>query len=306
MGQDSFIVGENETEIRLDKLIPIHIEGITRSFAAKLIENGLVTVSGKNAGKKDVFAAGTLINIEIPEAEPINAKPQDIPLDIVYEDSDLLVINKPKGMVVHPAPGNPDGTLVNALLAHCGKNGGSLSGINGEIRPGIVHRIDKDTAGLLIVAKNDGTHKKLSEMIKSHDFNREYEAIVVGNIKEDSGTIEKPIGRSKTDRKKMCIRDDGRAARTDFNVLARYGKYTHLRLKLYTGRTHQIRVHMAYTGHPVLGDSVYGKADKLCKGQCLFAKAIGFNHPTSGVYMSFESDLPDWFCEVLKIIKIEK
>jgi 23S rRNA pseudouridine1911/1915/1917 synthase len=302
MVQDSFIVAENETDIRLDKLIPLHISSVTRSFAAKLIENGAVTVSGKTADKKDVFTAGTVIELVIPEAEPIKAKPQDIPLEIVYEDSGLLVINKPKGMVVHPAPGNPDGTLVNALLAHCSKGGESLSGINGEIRPGIVHRLDKDTAGLLIAAKNDETHKKLSEMIKAHDFNREYEAIVVGNIKEDSGTIEKAIGRSKTDRKKMCVRDDGRAARTDFRVIERYGRYTHIRLRLHTGRTHQIRVHTAYIGHPVFGDSVYGKADKLCKGQCLFAKAIGFVHPASGVYMSFESDLPDWFCEVIKRI----
>jgi 23S rRNA pseudouridine1911/1915/1917 synthase len=299
MVQDSFTVTENETAIRLDKLIPLRKPEITRSFAAKLIEGGLVTAGGKTAGKKDFLKVGTVVVINIPDPEPIKAEPQDIPLDIVYEDDDLLVVNKPKGMVVHPAPGNPNNTLVNALLAHC-KN--SLSGINGDIRPGIVHRIDKDTAGLLIAAKNDETHKKLSAMIKAHDFSREYEAVVVGNIKEDSGTIEKSIGRSKTDRKKMCVREDGRAAKTEFRVLQRFGRYTHIRVKLFTGRTHQIRVHTAYIGHPILGDTVYGKADKLCKGQCLFAKAIGFVHPTSGVYMSFESGLPDWFSAVLEKI----
>jgi 23S rRNA pseudouridine1911/1915/1917 synthase len=298
----NFAVSENEQDIRLDRLIPLHIDEMTRSYAAKLIESGLVTVIGKPAGKKDTYAVNTEISLTIPDNIEIAAKPQNIPLDIVFEDEHLLVVNKPKGMVVHPAAGNPDNTLVNALLHHCGD---SLSGINGEIRPGIVHRIDKDTAGLLIVAKTDETHKALSEMIKAHSFTREYEAVIVGNLKSDSGIVSEPIGRSKTDRKKMCVRADGRNAETAYSTLARYqgkGSFTHVRLKLTTGRTHQIRVHMAYIGHPVLGDCVYGKADKLCKGQCLYAKHIAFTHPVTGENLSFESDLPDWFLSVLRKI----
>jgi 23S rRNA pseudouridine1911/1915/1917 synthase len=292
----NFIVSSEDSGVRLDKLISVKLDGITRSYAAKLIESGFVTANYKTAGKKDVFAVGTLIDVSIPENTEIAAIPQNIPLDIVFEDEHLLVINKPKGMVVHPAPGNSDNTLVNALLFHCE---GSLSGINGEIRPGIVHRIDKDTAGLLIVAKTDETHKALSEMIKAHNFTREYEAVVLGNLKNDSGSVKEAIGRSKSDRKKMCVREDGRNAETLYTVIERKRGFTHVRLKLTTGRTHQIRVHMAYIGHPVLGDSVYGKADKLCKGQCLYAKHIAFTHPITGEYLSFESDLPDWFLYVL-------
>jgi 23S rRNA pseudouridine1911/1915/1917 synthase len=295
----SFIVTTEDTGVRLDKLLPEKIEGITRSYAAKLIEEGFVTFSGKTAGKKDTFSENTIIEVTIPDTTEIAATPQNIPLDIVFEDKHLLVVNKPKGMVVHPAPGNPDNTLVNALLFHCGD---SLSGINGEIRPGIVHRIDKDTAGLLIVAKTDETHKALSEMIKAHNFTREYEAVVVGNLKNDNGIIKENIGRSKTDRKKMCVRDDGRYAETAYSTIARGNGLTHVRLRLFTGRTHQIRVHMAYIGHPVLGDTVYGKADKHCKGQCLYAKHIAFVHPVTGERLSFESDLPDWFRGVLKKI----
>jgi 23S rRNA pseudouridine1911/1915/1917 synthase len=307
----NFLVSENEQNIRLDKLVSLHIEGISRSYAASLIEAGLVTVMSKVArdlpagaapqknDKKDTFPENTEIEVTIPDNTEIAAKPQNIPLDIVFEDEHLLVVNKPKGMVVHPAPGNPDNTLVNALLFHCGS---SLSGINGEIRPGIVHRIDKDTAGLLIVAKNDETHKALSEMIKAHNFTREYEAVIIGNLKSDSGVIEEAIGRSKLNRKKMCVRAGGRNAETSYSVIARFKGFTHVRLRLKTGRTHQIRVHMAYIGHPVLGDSVYGKADKLCKGQCLYAKHIAFSHPVTGEYLSFESELPDWFSDVLRKI----
>jgi 23S rRNA pseudouridine1911/1915/1917 synthase len=294
-----FSVLENEQNIRLDKLVSLHTPDITRSYAAGLIEAGLVTAMGKTAQKKDTFAVNTQIVVTIPDNTEIAAKPQNIPLDIVFEDEYLLVVNKPKGMVVHPAPGNPDNTLVNALLYHCGD---SLSGINGEIRPGIVHRIDKDTAGLLIAAKTDETHKALSEMIKAHNFTREYEAVIVGNLKNENGVIDEPIGRSKTDRKKMCVRPDGRTAQTSYSTVARYNSFTHVRLRLTTGRTHQIRVHMAYIGHPVLGDSVYGKADKLCKGQCLYAKHIAFTHPVTGEYLSFESDLPDFFTDVLRKI----
>jgi 23S rRNA pseudouridine1911/1915/1917 synthase len=292
----NFTVLSDEIGVRLDKLISLKIDGLTRSYAAKLIENGYVRANNKTAGKKDVFSSGTLIEVSIPDNAEIAAIPQNIPLDIVFEDEHLLVINKPKGMVVHPAPGNTDNTLVNALLFHCE---GSLSGINGEIRPGIVHRIDKDTAGLLIAAKTDETHKALSEMIKAHNFTREYEAVVSGILKNDSGSVNEPIGRSKSDRKKMCVRADGRNAETLYTVIERKRGVTHVRLKLTTGRTHQIRVHMAYIGHPVLGDSVYGKADKFCKGQCLYAKHIAFTHPITGEYLSFESDLPDWFLYVL-------
>ena len=233
--------------------------------------------------------------MEIPEPVSDEALPEDIPLDIVYEDEDLLVVNKPKGMVVHPAAGNLTGTLVNALLAHCGD---SLSGINGVVRPGIVHRIDKDTSGLLIVAKNDMAHQSLAAQIKEHSFTRVYEAIVYGNFKEDEGVVNAPIGRDARDRKKMTVTEkNSRNAVTHFRVLTRYGEFTHLRLQLETGRTHQIRVHMAHLGHPVAGDPVYGpsKVIKALEGQCLHARVIGFVHPRTGEYLEFSSDLPKYF-----------
>jgi 23S rRNA pseudouridine1911/1915/1917 synthase len=232
----------------------------------------------------------------------MDAVPEDIPLDIVYEDDDLLVVNKPKGMVVHPAHGNYTGTLVNALLHHCGD---SLSGINGVIRPGIVHRIDKNTSGLLIVAKNDASHLKLAEQIKEHSFTREYEAIACGYFKDTEGTVDAPIGRHKTDRKKMCVTtENSRNAVTHYSVIKQYGGYAHVRLRLETGRTHQIRVHLSYIGHPVLGDDVYGKPYKGIEGQCLHARKIGFIHPATGEYMEFVSDLPDYFVSILA--KLEK
>ncbi|MBR5015272.1 MAG: RluA family pseudouridine synthase, partial [Clostridia bacterium] len=236
----------------------------------------------------------------VPEPTEIEAKPQDIPLDIFYEDDDLLVVNKPKGMVVHPAAGNPDGTLVNALLFHCK---GSLSGINGEIRPGIVHRIDKDTSGLLVVAKNDATHQKLAEQIKEHSFTRCYKAVVHGNIKDDEGTIDAPIGRSPKDRKKMAVTDkNSREAVTHFKVLERFKDYTYIECKLETGRTHQIRVHMAYRGNPVAGDTLYGPKNtpKDLNGQCLHAYKLGFVHPKTGEYLEFEAPLPEYFEKFLK------
>ena len=287
---------------RIDKYISDNIAELTRSAVQGLIEKGLVLVNGKAVSKNCKLKGGEEISVEIPEPEPMDAVAEDIPLDIVYEDSDLLVVNKPKGMVVHPAHGNYTGTLVNALLHHCGD---SLSGINGVIRPGIVHRIDKNTSGLLIVAKNDASHLKLAEQIKVHSFTREYEAVASGYFKETEGTIDAPIGRHKIDRKKMCVTtENSRNAVTHYSVIKQYGGYAHVRLRLETGRTHQIRVHLSYIGHPVLGDDVYGKSYKGIEGQCLHARKIGFIHPTTGKYMEFTSELPDYFVSILS--KLEK
>lgn len=286
--------------VRLDKLIADSTE-LSRSAAVRLIEQGNVLVDGKPAGKKDIPAEGAAIEITLPEPQSVDILPEDIPLQIVYEDDDLLVVNKPKGMVVHPAAGHFSGTLVNALMFHCGDR---LSGINGEIRPGIVHRIDRDTSGLLMVAKNDFAHIGLSEQIKEHSFTREYEAVVCGAVKED-GTVNAPIGRYKTDRKKMCVTlENSRDAVTHYSVIRRYAGYTHLRVRLETGRTHQIRVHMAYKGNPVAGDEVYGNGKpKWLQGQCLHAKKLGFVHPRTGEYMEFESELPEYFTKFLKSIE---
>ena len=287
---------------RIDKYISDNIAELTRSAVQGLIEKGLVLAEGKAVSKNYKLGGGEEISVEIPDPEPMDAVPEDIPLDIVYEDDDLLVVNKPKGMVVHPAHGNYTGTLVNALLHHCGD---SLSGINGVIRPGIVHRIDKNTSGLLIVAKNDASHLKLAEQIKEHSFTREYEAVACGYFKETEGTVDAPIGRHKTDRKKMCVTtENSRNAVTHYSVIKQYGGYAHVRLRLETGRTHQIRVHLSYIGHPVLGDDVYGKPYKGIEGQCLHARKIGFIHPTTGEYMEFVSDLPDYFVSILA--KLEK
>ena len=287
---------------RIDKYISDNIAELTRSAVQGLIEKGLVLADGKAVSKNYKLRGGEEIFVEIPEPEPMDAVPEDIPLDIVYEDDDLLVVNKPKGMVVHPAHGNYTGTLVNALLHHCGD---SLSGINGVIRPGIVHRIDKNTSGLLIVAKNDTSHLKLAEQIKEHSFTREYEAVACGYFKDTEGTVDAPIGRHKTDRKKMCVTtENSRNAVTHYSVIKQYGGYAHVRLRLETGRTHQIRVHLSYIGHPVLGDDVYGKPYKGIEGQCLHARKIGFIHPTTGEYMEFVSDLPDYFVSILA--KLEK
>lgn len=287
---------------RIDKYISDYIAELTRSAVQGIISKGGVTADG-NAVSKNYKIKGTeKLLIELPEPEPMNAVPENIPIDIVYEDNDLLVVNKPKGMVVHPAHGNYHGTLVNALLYHCGN---SLSGINGVIRPGIVHRIDKNTSGLLIAAKNDRSHLHLAEQIKAHSFTREYEAIAAGYFKDAEGTVDAPIGRHKTERKKMCVTsENSRNAVTHYSVIKQYGGYAHIRCILETGRTHQIRVHMAYIGHSILGDDVYGKAYKGIEGQCLHARKIGFIHPSSEEYMEFTSDLPDYFRSILN--KLEK
>lgn len=279
---------------RLD-VYTAEIASVSRSRAAQLLEEGAVLLNGKAAPKNAKLKIGDSVTVEIPDPVEYKAEPENIPLDILYEDNDLLVVNKPKGMVVHPANGNYTGTLVNAVLYHCK---GSLSGINGVMRPGIVHRIDKDTSGLLMVAKNDEAHKLLAEQIKEHSFTREYAAVVYGNFKDDSGFVDAPIGRHPVKRKQMAVTyKNSKNAKTFYSVIERYKDFTHLRLKLETGRTHQIRVHMAYIGHPVAGDPVYGpkKVIKSLNGQCLHAKKLGFIHPRTKQYMEFESELPDYF-----------
>lgn len=283
---------------RVDKFLAAKDIGLTRSAVQKLLDEGAVTVNGKSVGKNYKLKTGDKVYVEVPEAQELKIEAQDIPVDIVYEDECLLVVNKSKGMVVHPAAGNPDGTLVNALLFHCR---GRLSSINGIIRPGIVHRIDKLTSGLLMVAKTDKAHNHLAEQIKQHSFTREYRAICVGRFKEKKGTVNAPIGRSKYDRKKMCVTElNSKEAVTHYEVLEEFGQYSLVKFRLETGRTHQIRVHCAYMGHSVLGDEVYGKAFKGLDGQCLHAKLLGFVHPESGEYMEFDSELPEYFTKVLE------
>ena len=290
-----------EERLRID-VFTAQAADVTRSRAAKLIEDGYVLIDGKTASKNDKLNNGSKVTVTLPDPVSYDVKPENIPLDIVYEDEDLLVVNKPKGMVVHPAAGNFEGTLVNALMYHCKE---SLSGINGVMRPGIVHRIDKNTSGLLIVAKNDFSHNILAKQIKEHSFTREYEAVVYGNLKSDTGIINAPIGRHPVKRKQMAVvKSGGRNAVTEYTVLERFGNFTHIRLKLQTGRTHQIRVHMASIGHPVAGDDVYGPKKiitSLC-GQCLHARKIGFIHPKTNEYMEFSSDLPEYFVKFLKEI----
>lgn len=279
---------------RADQWISVQTN-LTRSAVQKLCSDGLVACGERAVPKNGRLREGEILRITVPEPVQMDAVPQNIPVEIVYEDEDLLVVNKPKGMVVHPAPGNCDGTLVNALLYHCK---GRLSSINGVVRPGIVHRIDKDTSGLLIVAKNDASHAALAEQIKAHRFTRIYNAIVYGGLPKDEGTVEAPIGRNPNDRMKMCVTDrNSRHATTHYRVRERLGEFTNLELRLETGRTHQIRVHMAYIGHPVAGDPVYGPKKVITRlgGQCLHARTIGFIHPHTGDYMEFTSALPDYY-----------
>ncbi|HIV67486.1 MAG TPA: RluA family pseudouridine synthase [Candidatus Butyricicoccus stercorigallinarum] len=287
---------------RLDRLLAEQLPELTRSAIQNLMRDGCVTLSGAPLRKNAKAAAGGEIWVELPEPKLSEVVPEDIPLDIVYEDADIVVVNKPRGMVVHPAPGNWSGTLVNALLYHCGD---SLSGINGEIRPGIVHRIDKDTSGLLVVAKNDRAHQALAQQIQEHAAGRRYYAVVYGAPREDKGTIDAPIARHRLDRKKMAVVEGGREAVTHYEVLERYRGYTYLTFLLETGRTHQIRVHMAHIGHPIIGDPLYGPAKDKWKlgGQCLHAGRLTLTHPSSGERMTFEAPLPAYFTTVLQKLR---
>ena len=299
----TFTVPEEFAGERLDKWLaaPERDLQMTRSAVQLRMEQQAVLVNGTPVPKNYRQRGGDVIEITLPEPEPLTLEPENIPLDIVYEDADLLVVNKPKGMVVHPAPGHATGTLVHALLYHCGDQ---LSGINGVIRPGIVHRIDRNTSGLLMVAKTDAAHHSLSAQIQAHSFTREYQAVAVGRFREPSGTTDAPIGRHPVDRKKMCVtQKNSKRAVTHYETILAYQKATHLRLRLETGRTHQIRVHLAYLGHPVLGDDVYGKPYPGLEGQCLHAAKIGFVHPTTGQYLEFESPLPDYFRRVLRQLR---
>jgi len=287
---------------RADAFLSRSVPGLTRSAAQRLLEEGAATLGGRPLKKNYKTAEGDVLELTLPDPVEVDVSPQDIPLDVVYEDGDVIVVNKPVGMVVHPAPGHPDGTLVNALLYHCGS---SLSGINGELRPGIVHRIDRDTSGLIIAAKNDRAHLALAAQLQDHSLARVYEAVAVGGLREDSGTVDAPIGRNPVDRKKMAVdRRNGRPAVTHWSVLARYSGYTHVECRLETGRTHQIRVHMASIGHPLLGDTVYGgrKPWPGLAGQCLHARRLKFVHPATGEPVELECPLPDWFQRVLRQI----
>jgi len=301
MGPILLRASEENKNQRLDAFLASSLDGLTRSQATRLIESGEVAVNGKAVSKSYKLAGGEAVAVTLPEPEPAEAVPQDIPLDVVYEDADVIVVNKPSGMVVHPAPGHPDGTLVNALLYHCA---GTLSGIGGALRPGIVHRIDRDTSGLIIAAKNDAAHQYLSAQLADHTLARTYECIVVGKLREDRGTVDAPIARHPTDRKRMAVVAGGREAVTHWEVIARYPGYTHVRCRLETGRTHQIRVHMAYIGHPILGDTVYGARKEVpgLTGQCLHAVGLRFLHPRTHEVVELSCPLPEEFMRMLQKI----
>ena len=298
-----FTVTADEAGARMDKYLSDRVDSLSRSAAARLIDEGMVTAGESLVTKSDKTAVGDRITVMLDDPRPVDLLPEDIPLDIVYEDEHLLVVNKPKGMVVHPAPGNASGTLVNALMYHCGER---LSGINGELRPGIVHRIDKNTSGLLVVAKSDAAHRGLAEQIKEHRFTREYLAVAYGNIKEDERTVDAPIGRHKVDRKRMCVTQlNAKPAVTHIKVLERYEGFTYICCRLETGRTHQIRVHLSYIGHPIAGDDVYDPAKVITAlgGQCLHAYRLGFVHPVSGEYIEFTADPPQVFIDFLEKLR---
>lgn len=298
-----FTIETDDVNKRVDVFLNEEMEDVSRSALQKNIEKGNITVNGEKISKNYKLRLGDIVEAELPPPENIDIVPEDIPLDIMYEDDDLIVINKPQNMVVHPAPGHYTGTLVNALMFHCGDN---LSGINGVLRPGIVHRIDKDTSGVLVIAKSDLAHKGLSEQLAEHSMKRVYNAIVYNSFSEESGTVDRNIDRSKNDRKKMAVvMQGGRNAVTHYKVIKKLGKYTWVELQLETGRTHQIRVHMSYIGHPLLGDPVYGpkKCPFNLNGQVLHAKVLGFIHPRTGEYMEFNSELPDYFSSLIERLK---
>ena len=296
--EESLIIIEEPSDagIRIDKFLASAIPDKSRSHYQKAIDNGLVLVNGKTVKSKYQTRLGDEILISVEPVKEIDILPEDIPIDILYEDDDVIVVNKPKGMVVHPAPGHYSGTLVNALMFHCKD---SLSGINGEIRPGIVHRIDMNTTGSLLVCKNDKAHNNIAAQIKVHSVNRIYKGIVIGNFKDEEGTINAPIGRNPKDRKKMAVVPNGREAITHYTVLEQFKGYSYVQFKLETGRTHQIRVHMAHIGHPLLGDDIYGKAVKNLEGQTLHAQTLGFKQPTTGEYIEVNAPLPLYFEELL-------
>ena len=303
MTEYRLIAEEQDSGVRIDKYLADAIPSLSRSAIAKLIEDGRVTAGERAVPKSYRIAAGEEICVSPDDPQPVDIVPEDIPLSIVYEDAHLLVVNKPKGMVVHPAPGNYTGTLVNALMYHCGSD---LSGINGELRPGIVHRIDKDTSGLLVVAKSDVAHNGLAAQIRDHSFTREYLAVCYGNLNEDERTVDAPIGRHKIDRKRMCVTQlNSKPAVTHITVLERFSGFTYIRCRLETGRTHQIRVHLSYIGHPLAGDPVYGPAKVITalNGQCLHAEKLGFIHPVSGEYMEFTAEPPTVFNDFLEKLR---
>lgn len=298
-----FTIETDDVNKRVDVFLNEEMEDVSRSALQKNIEKGNITVNREKISKNYKLRLGDIVEAELPPPENIDIVPEDIPLDIMYEDDDLIVINKPQNMVVHPAPGHYTGTLVNALMFHCGDN---LSGINGVLRPGIVHRIDKDTSGVLVIAKSDLAHKGLSEQLAEHSMKRVYNAIVYNSFSEESGTVDRNIDRSKNDRKKMAVvMQGGRNAVTHYKVIEKLGKYTWVELQLETGRTHQIRVHMSYIGHPLLDDPVYGpkKCPFNLNGQVLHAKVLGFIHPRTGEYMEFNSELPDYFSSLIERLK---
>lgn len=296
-------VHPEDAGLRLDAWLAGKLEGISRSAAAKLCEEGRVTRAGAPLRKNDKLTAGDSVEVDLPPEEDPIPQPQDLPLDIVYEDEDVIVVNKPKGLVVHPAPGHPDGTLVNALLYHCGRE--HLSTMGGEERPGIVHRIDRDTSGLILAAKNDAAHLALKEQLQDHSLARIYRCIVIGNLREDQGTVDAPIGRHPVDRKRMAVRPEGRSAVTHWSVLERFPGYTYAECRLETGRTHQIRVHMAHIGHPVWGDPVYGGGKPVpgLQGQCLHAVGLRFRHPRSGEWVECACPLPEEFEKKLRLLR---